>query len=278
MEERLNKWLSRMGVCSRREADRLIQEGKVLIDGKVAQMGQRVEDGQKVICDGKPVGDTDGGRGEVKPPRPVLLAVNKPRGIVCTTSDKDRAENIVEMLSYPERIYPVGRLDKESEGLILMTNQGDLVNKIMRSTNAHEKEYIVTVDKVLTDEFIKQMSEGVWLEELERKTLPCKVRKQGERRFSIILTQGLNRQIRRMCQACGYRVHLLRRVRIMNIQLGGLKTGEYRKITGEEYKRLIKLLEGSTSLSKSDRRGKRYVAFHSKNEDQVNKWKQRSGE
>ena len=267
MEERLNKWLSRMGVCSRREADRLISEGKVLVDGKTAQMGQRIEDGQKVICDGKSVGDADGGRGEVKPPRPVLLAVNKPRGIVCTTSDKDRAENIVEMLSYPERIYPVGRLDKESEGLILMTNQGDLVNKIMRSTNAHEKEYIVTVDKVLTDEFIKQMSEGVWLEELERKTLPCKVRKQGERRFSIILTQGLNRQM-----------HLLRRVRIMNIQLGGLKTGEYRKITGEEYKRLIKLLEGSTSLSKSDRRGKRYVAFHSKNENQVNKWKQKSGE
>ena len=145
MEERLNKWLSRMGVCSRREADRLISEGKVLVDGKTAQMGQRIEDGQKVICDGKPVGDA-------------------------------------EMLSYPERIYPVGRLDKESEGLILMTNQGDLVNKIMRSTNAHEKEYIVTVDKVLTDEFIKQMSEGVWLEELERKTLPCKVRKQGERR------------------------------------------------------------------------------------------------
>ncbi len=148
----------------------------------------------------------------------------------------------------------------------------------MRSTNAHEKEYIVTVDKVLTDEFIKQMSEGVWLEELERKTLPCKVRKQGERRFSIILTQGLNRQIRRMCQACGYRVHLLRRVRIMNIQLGGLKTGEYRKVTGEEYKRLIKLLEGSTSLSEADRRGKRYVAFHPRKEDQVNKWKQRSRE
>ena len=286
MEERLNKWLSRMGACSRREADRLIQEGKVLIDGKVAQMGQRVEDGQKVICDGKPVGDTDGGRGEVKPPRPVLLAVNKPRGIVCTTSDKDRAENIVEMLSYPERIYPIGRLDKESEGLILMTNQGDLVNKIMRSTNAHEKpsfqhsmEIFATNHKCyLTDEFIKQMSEGVWLEELERKTLPCKVRKQGERRFSIILTQGLNRQIRRMCQACGYRVHLLRRVRIMNIQLGGLKTGEYRKVTGEEYKRLIKLLEGSTSLSEADRRGKRYVAFHPRKEDQVNKWKQRSRE
>ena len=238
-----------MGACSRREADRLIQEGKVLIDGKVAQMGQRVEDGQKVICDGKPVGDTDGGRGEVKPPRPVLLAVNKPRGIVCTTSDKDRAENIVEMLSYPERIYPIGRLDKESEGLILMTNQGDLVNKIMRSTNAHEKEYIVTVDKVLTDEFIKQMSEGVWLEELERKTLPCKVRKQGERRFSIILTQGLNRQIRRMCEACGCHVRSLKRVRVMNICLGDLKSGEYRQVEGAEYREFMKLLEHSTNLS-----------------------------
>ena len=248
MEERLNKWLSRMGVCSRREADRLIQEGKVLIDGKVAQMGQRVEDGQKVICDGKPVGDTDGGRGEVKPPRPVLLAVNKPRGIVCTTSDKDRAENIVEMLSYPERIYPIGRLDKESEGLILMTNQGDLVNKIMRSTNAHEKEYIVTVDKVLTDEFIKQMSEGVWLEELERKTLPCKVRKQGERRFSIILTQGLNRQIRRMCRALDYHVMNLKRVRIMNLQLGTLKRGEYRELTEKELGDLMRMVEGSTNL------------------------------
>ena len=244
MEERLNKWLSRMGVCSRREADRLISEGKVLVDGKTAQMGQRIEDGQKVICDGKPVGDADGGRGEVKPPRPVLLAVNKPRGIVCTTSDKDRAKNIVEMLSYPERIYPVGRLDKESEGLILMTNQGDLVNKIMRSTNAHEKEYIVTVDKVLTDEFIKQMSEGVWLEELERKTLPCKVRKQGERRFSIILTQGLNRQIRRMCETLGFHVQTLKRVRIMNLRLGNLKTGTYRKVSKEEYEELCELLDG----------------------------------
>ena len=237
-----------MGVCSRREADRLIQEGKVLIDGKVAQMGQRVEDGQKVICDGKPVGDTDGGRGEVKPPRPVLLAVNKPRGIVCTTSDKDRAENIVEMLSYPERIYPIGRLDKESEGLILMTNQGDLVNKIMRSTNAHEKEYIVTVDKVLTDEFIKQMSEGVWLEELERKTLPCKVRKQGERRFSIILTQGLNRQIRRMCRALDFHVKHLKRVRIMNITLGGLERGQYRELTEAEVAEIRRLVKDSTNL------------------------------
>ena len=267
---RLNKYLSEAGVCSRREADRLIEQGRVKVDGTPVTVGMQVDEHAQITVDGKAVGE--------KKQKTILIAVNKPRGIVCTTSDKDRAENIVDMLSYPERIYPIGRLDKESEGLILMTNQGDLVNKIMRSTNAHEKEYIVTVDKVLTDEFMKQMSEGVWLEELERKTLPCKVRKQGERRFSIILTQGLNRQIRRMCQACGYRVHLLRRVRIMNIQLGGLKTGEYRKVTGEEYKRLIKLLEGSTSLSETDRRGRRYVAFNPKKEDQVNKWKQRSRE
>ena len=266
---RINKYLSDAGVCSRREADRLTEAGRVTVRGTVVSTGEKIFPDEEICIDGKP---------KKKQEKKILLLFHKPRGIVCTTSDKDRAENIVEMLSYPERIYPIGRLDKESEGLILMTNQGDLVNKIMRSTNAHEKEYIVTVDKVLTDEFIKQMSEGVWLEELERKTLPCKVRKQGERRFSIILTQGLNRQIRRMCQACGYRVHLLRRVRIMNIQLGGLKTGEYRKVTGEEYKRLIKLLEGSTSLSEADRRGKRYVAFHPRKEDQVNKWKQRSRE
>ena len=271
---RLNKYLSEQGVCSRREADRLIEAGKGTIVGRKAGMGEKVTGQEKIVCDGKPVGQ---GAGEKKV-KPVLLAVNKPRGVVCTTSDKDRAMNVVELIHYPDRVYPVGRLDKDSEGLLLMTNQGDLANEIMHAGNFHEKEYIVTVDKVLTDEFIKQMSEGVWLEELERKTLPCKVRKQGERRFSIILTQGLNRQIRRMCQACGYRVHLLRRVRIMNIQLGGLKTGEYRKVTGEEYKRLIKLLEGSTSLSEADRRGKRYVAFHPRKEDQVNKWKQRSRE
>ena len=243
MEERLNKWLSRMGACSRREADRLIQEGKVLIDGKVAQMGQRVEDGQKVICDGKPVGDTDGGRGEVKPPRPVLLAVNKPRGIVCTTSDKDRAENIVEMLSYPERIYPIGRLDKESEGLILMTNQGDLVNKIMRSTNAHEKEYIVTVDQPFNSAFIKKMQEGVELKELEVTTRPCKVKALGKKTFQITLTQGLNRQIRRMCEALGYHVVTLKRVRIMNIHLGRLNTGDYRRVTPQELEELQWQLE-----------------------------------
>ena len=266
---RINKYLSEAGFCSRREADSLIQEGRVTVDGRRAEPGEKITSDTVVYVDGKAVKKVE---------EKVLLLFYKPRGVVCSTKKQRQETTVTEYLNYPLRVYPIGRLDKDSEGLLLLTNQGDLVNKIMRSTNAHEKEYIVTVDKVLTDEFIKQMSEGVWLEELERKTLPCKVRKQGERRFSIILTQGLNRQIRRMCQACGYRVHLLRRVRIMNIQLGGLKTGEYRKVTGEEYKRLIKLLEGSTSLSEADRRGKRYVAFHPRKEDQVNKWKQRSRE
>ena len=271
MEEaiRLNKYLSDAGICSRREADRLIEAGKVLVDGQTASMGMKVAPGQTVVCDGKTVGGKD---------KPVFLAVNKPRGIVCTTSDKDQAENIVEFLNYPQRIYPVGRLDKDSEGLLLMTNQGDIVNKILRGGNNHEKEYAVAVNHPVTEEFLQKMCEGVWIEDLAVKTKPCKAWKTGPYTFHIILTQGLNRQIRRMCQACGYRVHLLRRVRIMNIQLGGLKTGEYRKVTGEEYKRLIKLLEGSTSLSEADRRGKRYVAFHPRKEDQVNKWKQRSRE
>mgnify|MGYP002708928633 CR=1 FL=1 len=152
MEERLNKWLSQMGVCSRREADRLIEAGKVLVDNRPASMGQKVTPGQKVVCNGKMVRVDRSQR-----PRPVLLAVNKPKGVVCTTTDKDRAENIVDFLGYPERIYPVGRLDKDSEGLLLMTNQGDLVNKIMRSGNAHEKEYIVTIDKPVTEHFLENV-------------------------------------------------------------------------------------------------------------------------
>ena len=172
MEERLNKWLSRMGVCSRREADRLIEAGKVLVDNRPASMGQKVTPGQKVVCNGRMV-RVDKSR----KPRPVLLAVNKPRGIVCTTTDKDRAENIVDFLGYPERIYPVGRLDKDSEGLLLMTNQGDLVNKIMRSGNAHEKEYIVTIDKPVTEHFLEQMAGGIRLPELDQVTRPCKVKR-----------------------------------------------------------------------------------------------------
>ena len=249
MEEiRLNKYLSEMGVCSRREADRLIEGGKVLVDGKVASMGMKITADQKVVCDGKPVGGNrkDGGS---RKPKPVLLLVNKPRGIVCTTSERDRAMNVVELVKYPERVYPIGRLDKDSEGLILMTNQGDLVNKMMRCGNAHEKEYIVTIDKPVTADFLEKMQAGVWLDELDVMTRPCVAQATGKREFRIILTQGLNRQIRRMCEALGCHVQTLKRVRIMNLRLGNLKPGTYRKIGKEEYVQLLELLEDSTNLS-----------------------------
>ena len=179
MEEaiRLNKYLSDAGICSRREADRLIEAGKVLVDGQTASMGMKVAPGQTVVCDGKTVGGKD---------KPVFLAVNKPRGIVCTTSDKDQAENIVEFLNYPQRIYPVGRLDKDSEGLLLMTNQGDIVNKILRGGNNHEKEYAVAVNHPVTEEFLQKMREGVWIEDLAVKTKPCKAWKTGPYTFHII--------------------------------------------------------------------------------------------
>lgn len=230
-EIRLNKFLSESGICSRREADRLIEAGKVLVDGHPASMGMKIRPGQQVLCDGKPVEKKD---------RPVLLAVNKPRGIVCTTSDKDRAENIVEFLQYPVRIYPVGRLDKDSEGLLLMTNQGELVNQILRARNGHEKEYVVTVNRPVTSEFIRHMSSGVAI--LDTVTRPCQAEKTGEYSFRIILTQGLNRQIRRMCEALGFTVTRLRRIRIMNLTLGTLKAGEYREITGKELMELKQLL------------------------------------
>ena len=177
---RLNKYLSDAGVCSRREADRLVEEGKVLVDGEIAVMGMQIRPGQKVVCDGKPVGEKE---------KPVFLIVNKPRGIVCTTSDKDHAENIVEFLNYPQRIYPVGRLDKDSEGLLLMTNQGDIVNKILRGGNAHEKEYAVAVNHPVTEEFLNQMCEGVRIEDLDVTTKPCRAWKTGSHTFHIVLTQ-----------------------------------------------------------------------------------------
>ncbi|MCB6611403.1 pseudouridine synthase [[Clostridium] symbiosum] len=230
-EIRLNKYLSESGVCSRREADRLIEAGKVTVDGKTAVTGMKVLPSQAVTVDGKTVGGKD---------RPVLLAVNKPRGIVCTTSDKDRAENIVEFLKYPVRIYPIGRLDKDSEGLLLMTNQGELVNRILRSRYGHEKEYLVTVDKPVTKDFIEKMSRGV--EILDTCTKPCEAEKTGECSFRIILTQGLNRQIRRMCEALGFHVKTLKRIRIMNMKLGNLRTGESREITGDEWDELNRIL------------------------------------
>ncbi len=245
MEEgiRLNKYLSDAGVCSRREADRLIEAGCVQVDGKTASMGQRVLPGQTVVCSGKPVGGRE---------KEVFLAVNKPRGIVCTTSDKDRAENIVEFLNYQVRIYPVGRLDKDSEGLLLMTNQGDLVNKILRAGNHHEKEYAVAVTRPVTEELIKKLQEGVWLEELGVMTKPCRAWKTGTHTFHIVLTQGLNRQIRRMCRALDYHVVNLKRVRIMNIRLGDLKRGEYRELTEEELAELKGMLRDSTNLPASE--------------------------
>lgn len=244
MEEiRLNKYLSEMGVCSRREADRLIEGGKVLVDGKTASMGMKIREGQQVICDGKKVGELYTEKGTRTRPDRVLLAVNKPRGVVCTTSDKDRAVNIVEMVNYPTRVYPVGRLDKDSEGLILLTNQGELVNKLMRGANGHEKEYVVVADKPLTEQFLKAMAAGVYLKELDVTTRPCKIWATGIREFHIILTQGLNRQIRRMCEAFGYHAVSLRRIRIANIKLGNLKVGTFRKVTPEEYKGLEEMLE-----------------------------------
>ena len=242
-EIRLNKYLSEMGVCSRREADRLIEAGKVLVDGHRAAMGMKIFEGQSVICNGKKVSALEAEKKNAKGrPERVLLAVNKPKGVVCTTSHKDRAVNIVEMVDYPIRVYPVGRLDKDSEGLILLTNQGELVNKMLRGANGHEKEYVVSVDRPLTQPFIKGMAAGVYLRELGIATKPCKIWATGPREFHIILTQGLNRQIRRMCKTLGYHVQSLKRIRIMNIKLGKLKAGTFRRVTPEEYKQLTEML------------------------------------
>ena len=227
---RINKYLSEAGVCSRREADRLIEEGRVTINGILALLGSTVSEGDEVRLDDKLI------MGSAKK---VLIAFNKPRGIVCTTADpKSKDVNIVEYINYPERIFPVGRLDKDSEGLILLSNDGDLANKIMKARNYHEKEYEVEVDKPFDDEFLKNMSEGVPI--LDTVTRKCKLRRTGKISFNIILTQGLNRQIRRMCEYFGYRVMKLKRIRIMNIKLGNLKSGTYRNVTEEEYNELIK--------------------------------------
>lgn len=227
---RLNKYLSDIGVCSRRQADRYIEEGKIVVDGKKAQMGQKVMPDQDILLMGKKVKrSTD---------KKIVLAFHKPKGIVCTTQKKEK-DNIIDYIGYPERIYPVGRLDKDSEGLIFLTNDGELMNEILCARNYHEKEYEVMVNKEITDRFLKKMSEGV--EILSTKTRPCKVRKTGERSFRIILTQGLNRQIRRMCESQGYQVRRLRRVRIMNVTLGNLEAGKYRELTDKEKKQLLDL-------------------------------------
>ncbi|MDC5822898.1 23S rRNA pseudouridine(2604) synthase RluF [Vibrio europaeus] len=247
--KRLNKFISETGFCSRREADRLIEQGRVTINGKVPEMGTKVQLGDDVRVDDKPIAAaTD---------KPVYIALNKPTGITCTT-ERDIPGNIVDFIGHKKRIFPIGRLDKPSDGLIFLTNDGDIVNKILRAGNNHEKEYVVRVDKPITEEFIKQMSSGVNI--LDTITLPCTVTKETKFSFRIVLTQGLNRQIRRMCEALGYEVFKLRRVRIMNISLDGIPNGQWRYLTNAEVTEILAMCEDSSSTeeaSKVDGKGKR---------------------
>lgn len=227
---RINKFLSEAGVCSRREADRLAEEGRVLLNGKAAHPGDRVFAGQEVVVDGKRI---------EKEEEEIYIAFYKPRGIVCTTAAQENGEritNVIEYINYPKRIYPVGRLDLTSEGLLLLTNQGQVMEKILRGRYEHEKEYFVRVDHKINDSFLKGMAGGVPI--LDTVTKPCKIWKEDDCSFHIIITQGLNRQIRRMCEYFGYRVTYLRRDRVMNITLAGLKKGRYRNLTAEEIKEL----------------------------------------
>ena len=233
---RLNKYLSDCGICSRREADRMIEAGRVTVDGITAVLGQKVRKDQSVYADGKPVTPDE---------RLILLAVHKPVGIECTTSAKV-TDNIIDFIDYPVRVFPIGRLDKNSSGLILLTNTGAISDQILRGSNYHEKEYDVTVDRIVTPEFIMRLESGVEIEldDGSRKvmTRPCRAIATGKRSFRIILTQGLNRQIRRLCESLGFHVVSLKRIRIMNILLGDLKEGQYRRVTDEELHELLEQL------------------------------------
>lgn len=225
--KRLNKFVANSGYCSRREADRLIAEGRVRVDGRPGELGDRVLPGMRVTVDGQSLS----GRGEK-----VYIALNKPAGIVCTTDPREPM-NVVDYLDYPIRIFPVGRLDKDSEGLLLMTSDGEIINRILRAAGGHEKEYEVEIDRPVTKEFVEKMSAGVPI--LDTVTLPCRVRRTGEKSFNIILVQGLNRQIRRMCEALGCNVVRLRRIRIMNIRLGAMRPGQWRELSEEELSGLM---------------------------------------
>lgn len=226
---RLNKYLSESGACSRRQADALIAEGRVTVNGKRAAVGTQVAEGDDVRLDGERVGQAR------KKTRPVYIALNKPVGITCTT-ERHVAGNIVDFVNHPERVFPIGRLDKDSEGLILLTNDGDIVNEVLRAEHNHEKEYVVSLDHAITAEFVQRMAAGVKLSDATTK--PCKVERLGPKVFRIVLTQGLNRQIRRMCEALGYTVETLRRVRIMHIKLGELPLGRWRQLSAQEIAQL----------------------------------------
>lgn len=240
---RLNKYLAECGVCSRREADRLIDAEKVSIDGRIAEVGSQVTKDSVVKVNGKSVtSKTD----------KAVLAFYKPVGVTCTEKDAHAKITITESLHYPVRVTYAGRLDKDSEGLIIMSNDGDLIQQMMKAVNKHEKEYIVKVNKEITPDFLIRMSNGLYLRELDATTRKCIVDKIGKYTFKIILTQGLNRQIRRMCETMGYRVMQLKRVRVMNILLGNLKIGAYREITGEELEILYKQAGCSYSAKPSE--------------------------
>ena len=241
MEEkltRLNKYLSEKGYCSRREADRLISAGRVTINGNIPEMGTKVKSTDEVQVDGKSIHSSKN--------KFTYLAFNKPVGIVCTTDTRVEKNNIIDYINYPKRIFPVGRLDKPSEGLIFLTNDGDIVNKILRASNNHEKEYVVTVNKPISQTFIERMANGIPI--LDTVTKPCIIKKNSSNQFTIILTQGLNRQIRRMCEYLNYEVKTLKRVRIMNIKLD-LPAGKYREFTNDELKTLNALLEDSSKTA-----------------------------
>ena len=235
MTTRINKYLSESGYCSRRAADRLIEEGKVTINGEIPEMGTKVKEDDQVEVEGQIIE-------KLTKQKKIYLAFHKPVGIVCTTDRRVEPDNIIDFIKYPKRIFPIGRLDKNSEGLIFLTNDGDIVNKILRARNNHEKEYIVIVNRQINKDFIQRMSNGV--EILETITKNCIVKQLGAKKFKIILTQGLNRQIRRMCEALGYRVQSLKRVRIMNIKLD-IPKGKYREFTKGELFELNRLLENS---------------------------------
>ena len=230
---RINKYLSEVGHCSRRAADALLEQGRITINGELPVMGTKVHRGDVVAVDGVEVATPDQER--------IVIAYHKPVGIVCTTDTRREKDNIIDAIGFPSRIYPVGRLDKMSEGLIFLTNDGDIVNDILRARYGHEKEYHVTVDQTLTEDFVRSMSSGVAI--LDTTTMPCEVVAMGPRTFEIVLKQGLNRQIRRMCEALGYRVRRLKRVRIMNVELGDLQVGTYRSLDDQELRYLRNLTE-----------------------------------
>lgn len=240
MDKSLNKYISETGFCSRREADNYIDQGRVTINDNVAIKGNRVMPGDVVLVDGEPIKKKD---------KTVYIALNKPVGVTCTTDVKDKT-NIISFINYKSRIFPIGRLDKPSEGLIFLTNDGDIVNKILRAGNNHEKEYVVTVDKPITGDFVNKMSSGVRI--MGTVTKKCFVRQEGKNRFRIILIQGLNRQIRRMCEALGYKVETLKRTRIMHITLANIPTGKWRYFTPDEIKTMEKSVASSSKTAEEN--------------------------